>query len=372
MNQKKTKGFTLIELLAVIVILAIIALIAVPVTLNIIDKANKSAFKATAYGIISAGEYYWSSQQLEPQGMLEDVTFDLSDERLELKGDIPEGNIVVTQDGDIALAVHNNRYCVTKGLDDTDVTITEDVENCKIPNGEQNPSINDSITTYGSAKSSSGNGYSLYNGIKLLNIDTIWDKETYPYCIIFALDHIPGAYNIAFTSTKYVADEQGIHLTDTTNFVEYIFYSTTYSLHRGPDILESGDGWSSTKFIWANYDVYNNANQSIYLAASNPISLEGMTVVEWDGNIDGLTAISSSQYVIASYTTSASSGIFSMYNGDEIEIGSNFSIKDNGWSITSNYGVLGAQTIFLENTNVLAAVSDTETGTYTSLIAYRP
>ena len=50
--MKRNKGFTLIELLAVIVILAIIALIAVPVVMNIIDKANKSAFKDSAYGIL--------------------------------------------------------------------------------------------------------------------------------------------------------------------------------------------------------------------------------------------------------------------------------------------------------------------------------
>ncbi len=41
MNNKK--GFTLIELLAVIVILAIIALIAVPIVLNMISQARRSA-----------------------------------------------------------------------------------------------------------------------------------------------------------------------------------------------------------------------------------------------------------------------------------------------------------------------------------------
>jgi len=132
MNQNK-KAFTLIELLAVIVILAIIALIAVPVILNIIDKANKSAFKDTAYGIISAGEYYWSEQQLEPQGMLQDVTFDLSDERLGLKGDIPEGSITITRDGEISLMVKNNRYCVTKSFEEDDITVTEEPDNCKMP-----------------------------------------------------------------------------------------------------------------------------------------------------------------------------------------------------------------------------------------------
>lgn len=47
----RKKGFTLIELLAVIVILAVIALIATPIILNIIEKARKSAFKDSAYGI---------------------------------------------------------------------------------------------------------------------------------------------------------------------------------------------------------------------------------------------------------------------------------------------------------------------------------
>ena len=54
--MKKKKGFTLIELLAVIVILAIIALIATPIILNIVEKARKSAFENTAYGIIKSGE----------------------------------------------------------------------------------------------------------------------------------------------------------------------------------------------------------------------------------------------------------------------------------------------------------------------------
>ena len=144
MNQKRKNAFTLIELLAVIVILAIIALIAVPVIMNIIDKANKSAFKDSAYGIINAGELYFAERQLEPLGMLEDVTITLPDttKTLELKGDIPEGSVTITKDGKVAIAVKNNRYCITKGINDTDVTITEDVENCTLPSGENNSGNN--------------------------------------------------------------------------------------------------------------------------------------------------------------------------------------------------------------------------------------
>lgn len=50
--KRKNKGFTLIELIVVLVILAIISLIATPIILNIVDKAQVSAYKRSvdAYG----------------------------------------------------------------------------------------------------------------------------------------------------------------------------------------------------------------------------------------------------------------------------------------------------------------------------------
>lgn len=63
--KKNKKGFTLIELLAVIVILAIIALIAVPVVMNIITRARRSAAADSAYAILSAAELYYADQLLE-------------------------------------------------------------------------------------------------------------------------------------------------------------------------------------------------------------------------------------------------------------------------------------------------------------------
>jgi len=136
--KRNQKGFTLIELLAVIVILAIIALIAVPVIMNILDKANKSAFKDTAYGIISAGELYYAEQQLQLNGMGEDKTFSLpadvnTEDGLQIKGEVPEGTLKVNTKGEIALAVKNARYCITKRYEDTDIKVTDDVENCYFP-----------------------------------------------------------------------------------------------------------------------------------------------------------------------------------------------------------------------------------------------
>jgi len=130
-----TLGFTLIELLAVIVIIAIIVLIAVPVIMNIINKANESAFKDDAYGVIKAGELYFAEMQLDPNEIQEDVTITLPDatNTLGLKGNVPEGSIVISKEGKTAIAVQNGRYCITKGFDDKDVTVTEDYEECKNP-----------------------------------------------------------------------------------------------------------------------------------------------------------------------------------------------------------------------------------------------
>ena len=101
--MKSNKGFTLIELLAVIVILAIIALIAVPVVMNIISKANKSAFKDSAYGLLKAGESYYTSELLEDaEGITEDVTFTFPNniEGLEFQGSKPTGGtMTVRKDG---------------------------------------------------------------------------------------------------------------------------------------------------------------------------------------------------------------------------------------------------------------------------------
>ena len=148
--MKKKKGFTLIELLAVIVILAIIALIAVPVVMNIINKANKSAFKDSAYGILKAGESYYTSELLEDaEGITEDVTFTFPNniEGLEFQGSKPTGGtMTVRKDGKISMAIHNGKHCVTKGFEDEDIQISDDVENCGL--GSKANTLTTLATTY--------------------------------------------------------------------------------------------------------------------------------------------------------------------------------------------------------------------------------
>ena len=133
----KKKGFTLIELLAVIVILAIIALIAVPVIMNIISSARKSAFEDTAYGLIDAGEMYYASSLLE-NGMTSDVEFTIEDgkfvgeNKLEVKGALPtNGKITVTKDGKVAIAVNNGAHCVTKATSESRVITVKYEGSCE-------------------------------------------------------------------------------------------------------------------------------------------------------------------------------------------------------------------------------------------------
>ena len=187
--MKKNRGFTLIELLAVIVILAIIALIAVPVIMNIINKANESAFKDSAYGVISAGELYFAERQLEPNGMLEDITITLPETTkiLQLKGEVPTGSILITKEGKIAIAVHNNRYCVTKGLEDENVEIIEDYESCDLPvsDEESDGNISNSLLSSENDCIKAGNTCSIDEikaGIKV-NVK-VNDADNYDFYVI--------------------------------------------------------------------------------------------------------------------------------------------------------------------------------------------
>ena len=134
MNQKKNYGFTLIELLAVIVILGIIAVIAVPIVKNITKDAKMKAFTNSARGIIRAGDLYYSKKDMmdEIDG---NIIFEFPNKasELEINGKLPEdGKMIINEDGDIAIAISNGKYCVTKSFDDKDFTIAENNDDCRV------------------------------------------------------------------------------------------------------------------------------------------------------------------------------------------------------------------------------------------------
>ncbi|MDD3392371.1 MAG: BspA family leucine-rich repeat surface protein [Bacilli bacterium] len=138
----RTKGFTLIELLAVIVILAIIALIAIPLIMNVISEAKKGAFKDTVYGIIGSVENEYITSKLADEDDKKVIyTYENSVESssiegksLKYKGTKPQaGNILITKDGNISLALYSGEYCATKSLDEDEIQIEKTTsENCVI------------------------------------------------------------------------------------------------------------------------------------------------------------------------------------------------------------------------------------------------
>ena len=141
----------------------------------------------------------------------------------------------------------------------------------------------------------SGNGYALYNGVKLPNIDSVWtDKETYPYA---AITKLSGEYGYILTCI----DQKPIALSDGNvevqtypwNATSYIYnegttweFNKNYSGNESPSYIVDPTQSLET-LVWASHDILNE-DGTTYLTASDPIPLDGMTVIEWDGDTTGL------------------------------------------------------------------------------------
>ena len=106
--MRSKKGFTLIELLAVIVILAIIALIAVPIILNMINDARKSAAVDSACGYIEAIEYQNSMNMLDKKHQKiedgENIDVTTIDSLVKVKGTRPDSGTITIEKGRIVNA----------------------------------------------------------------------------------------------------------------------------------------------------------------------------------------------------------------------------------------------------------------------------
>jgi len=124
------RGFTLIELLAVIIILAVIALIATPIVLDVVENAQLKAFEESAYGIIETVKLKNYDDMFE--GTNENKTYIFPNDELVFQGERPKGGTVISQNGEIILAIHNDKYCAMKKFGDEKVTITDDISNCDI------------------------------------------------------------------------------------------------------------------------------------------------------------------------------------------------------------------------------------------------
>lgn len=185
---------------------------------------------------------------------------------------------------------------------------------------------------------SSGNGFALYNGVKLPNVESAWDKTKYPYALIARFDE-----TIVYFSTKpfYVDTNADLCLTEVGTMCSYVNDTgwqdpETITGYPANEPIFNTDG---DAIVWTSHDI-PNADNSVYLAASAPISLDGMTVIEWDGDTTGLPNVNlgATYYRIADYAFATSGFCYAQATDDALDdtTGEIFSSEGPIWTIANN------------------------------------
>lgn len=123
----------------------------------------------------------------------------------------------------------------------------------------------------------------LYNGVRLPDINEVWDKTAYPYAVIFDLSvEIEGAYAVSFHSEETClttidgvliwAPVVGSTMCDFV-YAPNVTGSADWVISREPSIVgEDFGGYPVSLFscVWCNTDILN-PDGTTYLAASEPI-----------------------------------------------------------------------------------------------------
>lgn len=144
------------------------------------------------------------------------------------------------------------------------------------------------ISAFATVTETNGDGYALYNGVKLPNIDSVWtDKEAYPYSCIFVAGNgaITGLY---IATVPFVRNSKNMLSFNSDGFLScYTINDGSWEFAFSDTVVNNESTYSGMDVVWTNTNILNSDN-STYLAASDPISLDGYNVIEWDGNTEGL------------------------------------------------------------------------------------
>ena len=132
--MRNNKAFTLIELLAVIVVLSIILVIAVPRVLNVIEEADKEAFRITGEQLIKGAKdrlIYDMGETVEGK-IYTIVDGAFVGDSIPMTGKLPDnGTINVTREGLTSIAVYNDTWCAKKYEDEDTIYVSKDPD-CQI------------------------------------------------------------------------------------------------------------------------------------------------------------------------------------------------------------------------------------------------
>ena len=132
------KGFTLVELLAVIIILGILSVLIVPKVVDTLNDSEEKTNLASAEGLLKAAEYKYQDNEIKgiSESIKVDYTNNINTDKLDFNGKKPEeGQIKITQDGKVSMAVKIGNNCYLKAVQDKEISVIPySVETCIVKN----------------------------------------------------------------------------------------------------------------------------------------------------------------------------------------------------------------------------------------------
>ena len=104
-----------------------------------IEDAKKGSYKNSAHGIIQAAENLYAKKVIYQDTIIEDIKFNYENgaavvkdddgvtlPKLDFKGLVPtSGNVTIDTDGNIAMAIVYDKYCITKAFTEDIVNIND-------------------------------------------------------------------------------------------------------------------------------------------------------------------------------------------------------------------------------------------------------
>ena len=142
----------------------------------------------------------------------------------------------------------------------------------------------------------------LYNGVELPAPPEEWDEAKYP-CANICYDNNVGTYYFSVFSVPVVVNNGRLDDAGTTKCIDYVLDGDAW-VQDSDEYNFTGISLAEYPLIWTNTNIINTADNSVYLAASNPVgpndnlrsdSMVTKVIITKDGEV----AVSADGYVRA-------------------------------------------------------------------------
>jgi hypothetical protein len=207
---------------------------------------------------------------------------------------------------------------------------------------------------------SKGDGYALYNGVKLPSLPE-YDTGTYQYATIFA-DRTNTT--VLVVSRQPLEEGSGTVMGgefDSSNGLKWshidIGWGNTETIDNMVNYFPSYNS-----VVWTNYDMNDYDTNTVFLPASDPIPLDGMNVIEWDGDTTGLTLGDSGEnwyVVVENANIDVNKGLVRMISTNKVYTGD--------WSAAESFYSAASVRFYPSG-----EVEFKKTSAHNSLLAYYP